>query len=113
MPVKSMAEGFLTDAELEAMILPIEQLRALSREPPTAGAGIYFLWSGESLIYVGRSVNICERLTNHDRARRGFRTGKKIPFEWQTFFLWDHIQREDLEYAYVRAYRPLYNDKVL
>jgi excinuclease UvrABC nuclease subunit len=105
--------SFLTTSKIQAMLLSLEQLQALPRDPPTSGGSIYFLWSGESLVYVGQSNNVCERLSGHDRARRGFRTGKQIPFEWHTFILWDHLQVEDLEYAYIRQYRPTFNSKVL
>jgi hypothetical protein len=46
-------------------ILPLDQLRCL---PPTerhSAAGIYFLWSGPQLLYIGQSIDVGRRIQHH------------------------------------------------
>lgn len=41
-------------------ILPLEKLAELPG-PEEYEGGIYFLWQGGTLLYIGRSTNLCER----------------------------------------------------
>lgn len=72
---------------IDKYILTIEQIRAhkimydRNRERPTpknsiTGCGVYFLFQGNDLIYVGKSVSFCDRFVQHERRMRfdGFST---------------------------------------
>jgi hypothetical protein len=79
-------------------LLPLDQLRGL---PPMHSSvrkpGVYFLWIGPALWYVGRSVDVGNRYDQH-RERKHFTHATYIPFhrEWISH----------LEPDYVRRYRP-------
>jgi hypothetical protein len=87
-------------------ILAIDDLRKLCRDMPVRqGGGVYFLWCGDELLYVGQTIHFGRRIGDHEYQRR-------IPFEWSTFIVCpDEWTRLDLEAAYIRLYRPPYNRK--
>jgi excinuclease UvrABC nuclease subunit len=63
--------------------------------------GIYYLWDGERVLYVGKSTNVRRRLREHARA--------EIPFI-QAFF--DPCTADELdsrEMAAIREFRPTLN----
>lgn len=45
-------------------VMELEQIREIRKEYAKP-SGIYFLWSGDDLIYVGKSVNVHSRLDSH------------------------------------------------
>jgi hypothetical protein len=82
------------------VLLSIEQLREL----PTAGfydTGVYFLWLGSTLQYVGQSQQVQRRTHAHAKAN-------KIPHDRYTFL---SVERGllDIERAYISAYAPSFN----
>jgi hypothetical protein len=85
-------------------ILSPDELRELPRHAHRCG-GVYFLWRDQDLLYVGHTWLFGQRIGSHEFAGR-------IPFTWCTFIVCDDkVAREDLEAAYIRAYRPPYNRK--
>ncbi len=88
-------------------LLSLEELRALAREAPfRQGAGVYFLWGDDELLYVGSSIQFDDRIWMH-------RYEGRIPFEFATFIVCpDEYVREYIETAYIRAFKPLYNRKI-
>lgn len=93
-------------------ILPLDMLRALpTGEPPDSG-GVYFLWRGPQLLYVGLTRYLGERLFQHRMARDGMRAGKPIPFTRYTFKEMPDSEIEGFESDYILSYMPPYNDKI-
>jgi len=111
-----------TRAELSHVeIMPLERLQQL----PEAGefdGGIYFLWLGDQLQYVGKSNQISIRLNHHHYAYKFGRLrtsrSKRIPFDRHTsIVLFDETNKSnklewlmrDTERAYIAHYEPPFN----
>jgi hypothetical protein len=103
-------------------IRPLEELRVL----PEAGeyqAGIYFLWRGDELLYIGRSRNLPDRIQRLTQTRRcsplyEHPAHKAVPFERHTALVLSESMYvepgldkmlQDHERAYINKYRPPYN----
>lgn len=99
-------------------IKTIDELRAL---PESGGhdSGIYFLWRGDELQYIGKSRQVCNRIVQHDQAAR-FGYGKQIHFDRHTCLsVFSDLVINDvpalnkaltgLERAYVTHYKPIMN----
>lgn len=67
-------------------ILPLEELRKLP-QAVDFDAGIYFLWTGDELVYVGKSRNIPDRLGRQSQFNRyhGMWTGR-CPHIWNVAY---------------------------
>lgn len=85
-------------------ILSIDELRGLPRDIPVRqGGGVYFLWGGLDLLYIGQTVHFGRRIGDHEYQRR-------VPFDWATYIVCaDFYVRIELEAAYIRLHRPPYN----
>jgi hypothetical protein len=80
------------------IVLPLDQLRGLPvMDSRTTGSGVYFLWIGPLLYYIGRSVNLGLRYDEHRKKKR-FTHATYLPFHRE----WISYMEED----YVRRYRP-------
>lgn len=94
--------------EEDLMVIKRESLgfwQRSSHERPEIGgvSGIYFLFLGEDLMYVGKSNNIAGRIFNN-----GYH------FEWDRF-AYKACSLEDLDYEealYIGLYRPRHNSQV-
>lgn len=85
---------------LRECVLPLDQLRGLpAATADTDGEGIYFMWYGPRLVYVGESNCIGRRLEQHMKEH--------------TRATWLEVTvgafRKAYESDYVRRYRPLFN----
>lgn len=102
-------------------ILPIEELRKLPKAE-MFDSGIYFLWRGDELLYIGKSRNIRDRQIRLVQARRCSplyqASHKAVPFDRYTALVLDSspIKEPGLdenlqlhERAYINAYAPPYN----
>lgn len=102
-------------------ILTIEELRAL---PPAEqyDSGIYFLWNGPDLMYIGRSRNILDRQQRLTQAKRGSAlyqaSHKAVPHDRHTALVLEKGMFAEsgldtklrlYERAYINAYLPPYN----
>lgn len=84
-----------------SLIFPMDQLRGMSGEGRCAG--VYFLWAGPQLIYVGQSSYIINRISQHIDA-------EQIPFDWATYIaVKDDMRRDDVEEMYIRIHVPPFN----
>lgn len=72
------------------------------------GPGVYFLWDGDVLQYIGRSVNVSERLRAHFIVRVDW-PAKAIPFDAASWVEVPEIHLAEVEWAYIRRERPHYN----
>lgn len=103
-------------------ILPLDEMRKLP-EAQEFDSGVYFLWQGEELLYVGKSRNLSDRMTRQARVNRMIafqtsRSAKYIPSDRHTCLvvesdpvcspMLDYTLR-DLERAYIAFYEPPYN----
>jgi hypothetical protein len=87
-------------------VLPLDQLRGLRRvDDRDAGCGVYFLWKGPRLIYIGKTNGIGYRLTCH------WREGKR--FTHATIEDTPEQLAREFERPYVLAYKPRLNRKRL
>lgn len=91
---------------MNSRIYPLDQLRAAQTEHDP-DAAIYFLWYGPRLVYIGQSRYLGMRLRQHDLAR-------KFRFDLATWIevVGDKAFMEEIESAYIRAYRPPFNQLV-
>ncbi len=109
------------DVLAESIGLPLKSIEAL-RALPESGetdAGIYFLWLGDAMQYIGKSRQIANRIAQHGQAALyGF--AKPIDFDRHTCIavFSERVVRDvpalnraltKLERAYVNHYRPKYN----
>lgn len=82
-------------------LLSVEQLYARSR-PTNNQCGIYFLWLGRTLMYVGQSNGgLYGRLGSHVAAGKQFNRISFVPA--------DIDQLNDLERLYIKTLKPLLN----
>lgn len=88
-------------AKKRCRVLPLDQMRGLpAATTRTAESGVYFMWIGPILFYIGQSVNIGVRLPSHKNKRR-----TRITFQ--------RVAREclrDVEKAYIYYYLPPGNE---
>jgi hypothetical protein len=95
--------GWLTRLERAMRLsgpLPLDQLRGLPAVDDSSAAGVYFMWHGPVLIYVGQSKCIADRMERHRNKRRTRTT-------WLAF---DHdAVRTSVETDHVRRYAPQFN----
>ena len=82
------------------VLLTLDQIRAASKSPPKRRwCGVYFLFCGEELIYVGQSVDVLSRLTNH----------RNKGFDRYSVILCEPEELTDLEAAYILLFKPRLN----
>jgi hypothetical protein len=82
----------------------LDQLRGLPRATTdTNASGVYFMWFGPVLTYIGKSVEIGYRLFQHRKA------AQPKPHTHVTFLVGDPDLIRDFEGDLVRRYEPPYN----
>lgn len=119
--------GMCNDCHAEATsfeVLLLDAIKALPREGDARG--IYFLWNADDLQYVGQSMAIGNRVTDHERnyiyGRLRSRPAKRIKFDRFTALVIDQRPFADareidrlrnrmliIERAYIEKYRPPFN----
>ena len=88
--------------EMRKCVLPLDQLRGLPiADDTTGGSGVYFMWHGPVLVYVGQSRCVGNRIEQH---------GHRKPY---TRITWLSVTADawlrDYEGDYVRRYSPPFN----
>lgn len=98
-------------------VLPLAELMKLPEAQPFE-AGIYFLWRGAELLYIGKSQHVLERMNRQVRDRdydRLQQNRRGVPFDRYTCLavveegIKLKFQLQDLERAYIATYEPSYN----
>lgn len=85
-------------------VFPLDMLRGLPRATTdTDASGIYFMWWGPTLTYIGKSVQIGYRLHQHRKA------SQPKPFTHVTYLESDSDLIRDFESDYVHRYSPPFN----
>lgn len=104
-------------------VLALADMRALPG-PEEFDSGIYFLWAGDALLYIGKSRNLCTRAYYQRTLSKyaPFQTSdraKPIPYDRMTCLVLENgieCSREldtnlrDHERAYIAAYETPYNE---
>jgi hypothetical protein len=73
----------------------------LSDGPPTLSDGVYFLFDGKKLVYVGKSGYVRQRIAQHRAYWRAFTHWGAVPVP--------HPLLDAIESAYICALRPMQN----
>lgn len=63
--------------------------------------GIYFLFKGNDIIYIGQSVDVFSRIGQHRRAH--------VDFEYFSFVWCDKMDLNSTELNYILYYNPILN----
>ena len=85
----------------ESLLVSLDDARQLPRVDSSCdGTGIYFLWHGEHLVYVGKAMYVGQRVDEH--------RGRKL-FTHATWLEVPQIWCRQVEARHVRAYRPPLN----
>jgi hypothetical protein len=93
----------LARANNKFRVLPLDQLRGLPRATSDNGeGGVYFLWFGPELIYIGKGVRVGDRIHRH--RKDGVR-----PFTHATYLPGPDQLIRDFESDYVQRYHPPFN----
>lgn len=95
----------------------IDELAGLARsqaKPAEKHPGLYLLFQGDALVYVGESIDAPGRINAHVRARDVGETGgrytKRIAFDRAAWFpIADPRERADLEVALILRFDPPFN----
>lgn len=98
------------EASLTMNLLDLTALRVARRSMPTRLCGIYFLFDGDELVYIGQSRDIVLRLFQHSRPRYA------APAKRFTTYAWVECEPDELnalELAYLAKFRPALNTKPL
>jgi hypothetical protein len=98
-PPHELALNLVSGRVTKQLLLRVEEIVAKS-SPYEMPCGIYFLISGRSVVYVGQSINVMNRMADHAR---------RIKF---TRFAFAPFQREHLdlvESLYIHLLRPRLN----
>ncbi len=99
-------------------VLSLEELRTLPEAKPFEG-GLYFLWRGDELLWIGKTNHILERINRQVRNRvyDKFQVGQRgIPFDRYTCLVIDAepsrlpALMQDMERAYLMHYDTPYNN---
>jgi hypothetical protein len=70
-------------------------------------AGVYFLFDGKDIVYVGQSADIFRRIYEHSSGRA---KGEKKKFDtWESIEISDEAERFRAEHLLILALRPKYN----
>jgi hypothetical protein len=87
----------------------LDELRALPED--LTGCGVYFLWYGDRLNYIGTSVDLGQRLYWHRCAWRYKASTYRVivPHDRATVLVCMRHEREALESMYLRVYKPPFN----
>lgn len=111
----------IKDQWADIQILPLDELAKLP-EAEEFDAGIYFLWNGSQLMYIGKSRNILDRQQRLGQALRCSplyqASHKAVPHDRHTALVIEKGQFAQpgldaklrlYERAYINAYQPPYN----
>lgn len=111
-----MAESYLKPSEaagiLRANYFP-RKFRVLSKKQlrnymqvtdRITFCGVYFLWNGEELAYIGSSLNIKKRVASHAKQQR-------IAFDYASCLTINFPWHLSVEAAYIDAYMPTWNKR--
>lgn len=86
------------------MALEINALRQSSKKLEGNCSGLYFLFNGEELVYIGKGWNCLLRVAEHTR-----KDSDKIFTSWEYIHIQAKAEYSALEIELIRKYAPKYN----
>jgi hypothetical protein len=86
-------------------LLSKEDLYSISQPLESSLIGIYFLFSDDELVYIGKSLSIYARIGNHC-------ADVEKQFNRVSIFLCSIEELDDLECKYILKYKPKYNKSI-
>ena len=78
-------------------LLNLDAIRTTRKGVPSAISGIYFLFSGDRLVYIGQSVDVERRVINHAEA---------LTFDSYGLIECPPEHLDELEAAYILRFKP-------
>jgi len=88
--------------EVPSELIRINNVKKLPLETITTTSGVYFLYDGNKLVYIGQSIDIRGRIMTHVREER--KNFDKV------FFINCHVnQLIEIETALIKYFNPYYN----
>lgn len=103
---------------IDVATFTLEQARALPADVDQ-GSGVYFLWRGDDLLYIGSSVkNVMDRIAEQVRHKKFGRITanryRSIPFDRYTVLACDRSAARDIEMALLKKFgQPEYNHALM
>ncbi len=82
----------------------IESLLSTSNKLEGNCAGIYYLFDGDELVYIGKGWNCLLRVAEHTR-----KDSDKVFTSWNYMPIESDSKRNELERVLIQAYKPKYN----
>ena len=91
-------------------VLSLEELRQLPG-PEHEQAGVYFLWDGDELVYIGKSKHLMCRYSEHLIGKQRPWVGRYTPYEFtrMTCLVLEDHELMAREWLYLQAYETRYN----
>ncbi len=86
------------------MKIDVAELFAARKELDGNGPGIYFLFDGEELVYIGKGWNCLLRVAEHTR-----KESEKVFTSWSYVRIDDEAEYSALEKVLIRKHAPKYN----
>ncbi len=71
-------------------------------------SGVYFMKENETYLYIGKSINLRDRLSSHPRIRQF--VDKKVDI---TFELFPIKEINEVEKEYISKYNPIFNNTTI
>ena len=97
----------ITYSNIDPFTLPRVHIKSKNLLPDHPG--VYFVFGGDELLYIGKSNNICRRWQNHET---GEKIQKKYPNARIGYFLMDTEELADnLEDFLIYKYKPPFNKR--
>jgi excinuclease UvrABC nuclease subunit len=93
-----------TKVMLSAMNIDITALRQSSKETVGHESGVYFLFHGEELVYIGEGWNCFLRVAEHTR-----KDSDRVFTHWNFVPVESKDERKALERALRNQYKPKFN----
>lgn len=84
-------------------LLDIGEILKGRRAMPSLLCGVYFLFAGDDLIYVGKSTNVESRVHSHTRSG--------VQFDSYALIECDESELADVETAYILRFKPPRNGR--
>jgi hypothetical protein len=86
------------------MLLDLDSLRSRTKNVERPVIGIYFLFDGEDLVYVGQSNNVLSRVQTH--------AAKSVQFDRYAVVECQLNELNELEGKYITQYKPKLNKRM-
>ena len=95
-------------------VLPSLKSIMSQRFRPFAVSGVYFLFSGNDLIYIGQSTNVMRRISDHAGNGPASHLAKKgVEFDSYAYISVPEQDLDAVERRMINEHKPLYNERLI